>query len=90
MADIDQTKQPFKKLLILDFEATCNEGKWVNEIIEFPTVVLDVETNKIVSEFHFYVKPEINPILTPFCIDLTGIQQVIFFENLKNGQYFLQ
>lgn len=69
-------------LCILDFEATCWEGS-VNademEIIEFPSVLYKVdETNnqvEFISEFSKYVKPTINPKLSKFCTELTGITQ---------------
>mmetsp|Transcript_21507 Transcript_21507/g.54996 ORF Transcript_21507/g.54996 Transcript_21507/m.54996 type:complete len:227 (+) Transcript_21507:1-681(+) len=62
---------------VLDFEATCEDGdrKWPNEIIEFPTVLIDAATLKTVDEFRTFVKPVLNPQLTPFCTKLTGITQ---------------
>lgn len=64
-------------LLILDFEATCGDAvDGRNEIIEFPTLVYNLEEDKVQSTFHEYVRPVIHPKLTPFCIDLTGITQV--------------
>mmetsp|Transcript_7600 Transcript_7600/g.11283 ORF Transcript_7600/g.11283 Transcript_7600/m.11283 type:complete len:204 (-) Transcript_7600:20-631(-) len=70
-------EQTYRYFLVLDFEATCIEGKRIKpqEIIEFPTVIYDRTTQSIISEFHAYVKPTANPILTEFCISLTGIQQ---------------
>lgn len=69
-------------LCVLDFEATCwenSENKEQMEIIEFPSVLYKIneKTKKpeFVSEFAEYVKPTINPILTNFCTELTGIQQ---------------
>lgn len=69
--------QKFDYFLILDFEATCDQERSFKppEIIEFPTVVLNAKTLQKEGEFHYYVKPIVNPKLTPFCIDLTGIQQ---------------
>jgi inhibitor of KinA sporulation pathway (predicted exonuclease) len=75
---LDKPKaQPFQYYLVLDFEATCDENNkaWQNEIIEFPTVVVDANTLEKITEFQQYVKPVQNPTLTPFCKDLTGIQQ---------------
>ena len=43
------------------------------EIIEFPVVLIDVKSKSIKSEFHMYVKPTLDPVLTPFCTELTGI-----------------
>ena len=47
----------------------------VQEIIEFPVVVIDVKAQKVVGEFQTYVKPTIHPKLTEFCTQLTGIKQ---------------
>jgi ERI1 exoribonuclease 3 len=66
---------------ILDFEATCFEGAKSNdkphEIIEFPSVLLQIEEKKVtkIDEFQEYCKPVINPKLSKFCTDLTGIGQ---------------
>ncbi|KAH9837118.1 exonuclease RNase T and DNA polymerase III [Rhodofomes roseus] len=63
-------------LLILDLEATCGDDvEGVNEIIEFPTLVYDLQEDKVQSTFHEYVRPVVHPKLTDFCIDLTGITQ---------------
>ena len=61
-------------LCVLDFEAVCEDGVRLSpqEIIEWPTVLLDVRTRSVVAEFHTYVKPEVHPV-TPFCTQLTGI-----------------
>ena len=71
-------------LCVLDFEATCWENS-VNkdqmEIIEFSSVLYKInESTKkcdYVSEFSNYVKPTINPQLSEFCTNLTGITQAI-------------
>lgn len=70
-------------LLILDFEATCDDSgrivpKDESEIIEFPTLLYDVDENKVQATFHEYVRPTRHPNLTSFCTDLTGIGQVGF------------
>ncbi|KAH9937101.1 exonuclease RNase T and DNA polymerase III [Fomitopsis serialis] len=63
-------------LLVLDFEATCGDDvKGVNEIIEFPTLVYDLEEDRVQSTFHEYVRPVVHPKLTNFCKDFTGITQ---------------
>lgn len=64
--------------IVLDFEATCELDKskqWPQEIIEFPSVVVDVATNKVVGKFQEYVKPVHRPVLSEFCTSLTGITQ---------------
>lgn len=66
-----------KYLLVLDFEATCKENnrQFLNEIIEFPTLVIDTTEQKVIDKFHMYVRPVKNPVLSPFCTELTGIRQ---------------
>lgn len=70
-------QQSFRMLAVLDFEATCDDGKRMSpqEIIEFPTVLVDVKTGTSIGEFATYVKPTHHPQLTPFCTNLTGITQ---------------
>lgn len=73
-------RQPYDYYCVLDFEATCEEGRrngptYRAEVIELPTVLLDGRTMEVVDEFQCYVKPVINPTLTAFCTDLTGIEQ---------------
>ena len=72
-----RSDQPFEYLMVLDFEATCsdNEPTYPNEIIEFPVVLVDMAAQRVVSEFHSFVRPIRNPTLTPFCRHLTGIKQ---------------
>ena len=70
-------------LLVLDFEATCGESGFPKdqvEIIEFPTIVYDLQEKKELGRFHEYVKPVIQPQLTEFCTQLTGITQVSPFR----------
>lgn len=72
--------------VILDFEATCleNERIYPQEIIEFPSIIIDAKTNKEISRFQRYIKPIIHPKLSRFCTDLTGITQ----ETVDNGTTF--
>jgi len=69
-------------LCVLDFEATCwenSDNKDQMEIIEFPSVLYKINEEKqtctFISEFARYVKPTINPELSKFCTELTGITQ---------------
>eukprot|EP00551_Chaetoceros_affinis_P005593 CAMPEP_0203671986 /NCGR_PEP_ID=MMETSP0090-20130426/7626_1 /ASSEMBLY_ACC=CAM_ASM_001088 /TAXON_ID=426623 /ORGANISM="Chaetoceros affinis, Strain CCMP159" /LENGTH=209 /DNA_ID=CAMNT_0050537197 /DNA_START=53 /DNA_END=682 /DNA_ORIENTATION=- len=64
-------------LLILDFEATCDERKQPKpqEIIEFPTLLYNVQNRAVEKTFHYYIKPDVNRQLSEFCTDLTGITQ---------------
>ncbi|XP_014775121.1 ERI1 exoribonuclease 3 isoform X2 [Octopus bimaculoides] len=67
----------FDYFLILDFEATCDNTRKMHpqEIIEFPVLKLNSKTLETEAKFHRYIKPQVNPILTPFCTELTGIIQ---------------
>ncbi|ORY73524.1 hypothetical protein LY90DRAFT_666616, partial [Neocallimastix californiae] len=79
--------QPFKYYCVIDYEATCEEGQafvYPNEIIEFPAVLLRSYTGEVESEFHEYVKPKNNPVLTKYCKELTGITQ----EQVDGADYF--
>lgn len=81
---LDKVKaQHFDYFCILDFEATCENGRKIvpQEIIEFPTVLLNAKTLEVEEEFQVYVKPTVNPRLSAFCKELTGIQQ----EWVDNG-----
>ncbi|XP_016040821.1 ERI1 exoribonuclease 2 isoform X2 [Erinaceus europaeus] len=74
-----KSKQLVDYLIVIDFESTCwNDGKQLRsqEIIEFPAVLLNTSTGEIESEFHAYVQPQEHPILSDFCMELTGIKQV--------------
>lgn len=78
----------FDYVIVIDFESTCwdtkdKQSKWQNlaEIIEFPAVLLNLKTGKIEDEFHQYVMPVENPILSEFCTKLTGITQ----ETVNSG-----
>jgi inhibitor of KinA sporulation pathway (predicted exonuclease) len=66
------------RLVAIDFEATCDEpyNPDPQEIIEFPAVLVD-SANSQSAEFHSYVRPVAHPRLTPFCVNLTGIQQAV-------------
>ncbi len=64
-------------LCLLDFMATCNDGPppKPQEIIEFPALLLNVETGEVEGQFHCYVRPDVHQQLSPYCIELTGITQ---------------
>ncbi|XP_075755541.1 ERI1 exoribonuclease 2 isoform X1 [Pelodiscus sinensis] len=73
-----RSRQLFDYLIIIDFESTCwKDGKrhCTQEIIEFPSVLLNTSTGEIESEFHMFVQPQEHPILSEFCTELTGIKQ---------------
>lgn len=73
-------EHPYKFILCIDFEATCfdiptHKKRKIQEIIEFPAVLINLETGQIESEFHRYVRPVEIPILSDYCKNLTGISQ---------------
>lgn len=77
--------------LITDFEATCLEDNQFidQEIIEFPIHIMRKDQPSINKKesFHSYVRPTINPKLSDFCKNLTGITQEqvdkgVTFENV--------
>ena len=69
--------QIYDYFLILDFEATCLKDMRIKpqEIIEFPCILFNAKTLKVEKTFHTYVKPVVKPMLSPFCVKLTKIQQ---------------
>lgn len=75
-----KSSDKFKYMLCIDFEATCwdkpDQTKWkVQEIIEFPAVLIDLKTGLVCDEFQEYLKPTEFPTLTDFCVYLTKITQ---------------
>ncbi|KAJ3024669.1 UNVERIFIED_CONTAM: 3'-5' exoribonuclease 1 [Siphonaria sp. JEL0065] len=90
-------RQPFDYYCVFDVEATCREDNagWKHEIIEFPVVLIDAKTFSVVGEFRSFVRPVINPTLTEFCTQLTGITQEQvdiapkFSQVLKDFESFL-
>lgn len=65
------------RLVVLDFEATCEAGRTPSpqEVIEFPSVLYDTARDEVVDEFNAFVRPAHNPVLSDYCRDLTGIEQ---------------
>eukprot|EP00123_Amoebidium_parasiticum_P002990 comp14288_c1_seq2/m.10293 comp14288_c1_seq2/g.10293 ORF comp14288_c1_seq2/g.10293 comp14288_c1_seq2/m.10293 type:complete len:151 (-) comp14288_c1_seq2:59-511(-) len=71
-------RQELDFLVVVDFEATCwdkNSDSYFQEIIEFPAVLVSLRGRGILSTFHAYVRPVVNPVLSSFCAKLTGIGQ---------------
>ena len=63
--------------IIFDLEATCWEKRssgQQNEIIEIGALKFNEKGEKL-DEFCAFIRPKLNPILSPFCISLTKIQQ---------------
>jgi len=74
-SNLNSFPQVYDYILILDFEATCDDQKQIipQEIIEFPILMVDTKTFEIQSTFHQYVEPQVNKQLSKFCTNLTGI-----------------
>ncbi|HEX8561926.1 MAG TPA: 3'-5' exonuclease [Flavobacterium sp.] len=66
------------KIVVVDIEATCWEGKlpvgMYNDIIEIGICLLDVETGEISENRGILIKPERSSV-SPFCTQLTTITQ---------------
>src|SRR5207247_1923350 len=62
-------------LCVLDFEATCWQDNNDHAIIEFPSVIIDVQKQMVVDSFRVFVKPSHDGSVSPFCHELTGITQ---------------
>jgi inhibitor of KinA sporulation pathway (predicted exonuclease) len=63
--------------IIYDLEATCWRGRppgEISEIIEIGAVRLD-RYGEVTGTFNQFIKPVVNPLLSPFCTQLTSIQQ---------------
>ena len=63
--------------IVLDFEATCDDQGELRpqEIIEFPSIAVSLNTLENIDEFREFVKPHHNPVLTEFCKKFTSICQ---------------
>ena len=75
---ISKSAKGFDYFVVVDFEATCEERNlpdYPHEIIEFPGVLVDGKTGKIMDHWREYCKPVINTQLSEFCKTLTGIEQ---------------
>ncbi|XXG41193.1 hypothetical protein AAC387_Pa01g1712 [Persea americana] len=70
--------QEFQYFVVIDFEATCDKEKNPNpqEIIEFPSVLVNSVTGQLEASFQTYVRPIYHQLLSDFCKELTGIQQI--------------
>lgn len=70
--------QQSSPILVVDLEATCADDGSVPpeamEIIEIGAVWATVD-GAVLERFQSFVRPILRPILTPFCISLTGIMQ---------------
>lgn len=74
----DHNLQDFQYFVVIDFEATCDKDRNLHpqEIIEFPSVIVNSSSGQLEACFQTYVRPMCNRFLSDFCKDLTGIQQI--------------
>jgi inhibitor of KinA sporulation pathway (predicted exonuclease) len=81
-------------VLVIDLEMTCNDDDSIPpeamEVIEIGAVVATT-SGEVIAQFHSFVKPNINPVLTNFCKQLTGIEQreVDYAPSLSTAMYAL-
>lgn len=76
--------KPLKQLVSIDLECTCDSPVQIYpmEIIELACIKVDLANLTSHEEpFHEYVRPVVNPQLTLFCTDLTGILQSVLDES---------
>lgn len=80
------TGHEFDYVVVIDFEATCDEGntgftRESQEVIEFPWVVVDLHNGVVCDQKRVYVKPEWTKELSAFCVEKTGITN----DNLQDA-----
>jgi len=70
------------RLVVIDFEATClkngdYDAEFIKkqEIIEVGMCIVEPEEVNTIHQVSLIVKPKFNPLLTDFCVELTGITQ---------------
>lgn len=84
--------QDFQYFVVIDFEATCDKERnpHPQEIIEFPSVIVSSMTGQLEACFQTYVRPTCNELLSDFCKDLTGIQQIQVDRGVTLGEALLR
>ena len=68
--------------IVYDIECTCWQGKppgMIQETIEIGAFKID-DYREVTGRFCKFIKPMVNPILSPFCKDLTSITQEDIFK----------
>ncbi|KAG0184457.1 hypothetical protein DFQ28_011093 [Apophysomyces sp. BC1034] len=80
-----ETNVPFKRLIILNVEATCDENPTNPasvQVTKLSFVVVDASNMEVLHKQQIYVKPDRTP-LTTFCQQVTGIT----WNNLSSAGY---
>lgn len=75
------------ELVIMDTEQTCWNGSWerrkaeqplptdLREVIQIGAVRVETQGFTVIDSFEQIVRPKINPLLSAFCQEFTGISQ---------------
>ncbi|TMP87545.1 addiction module antidote protein, HigA family [Pseudoalteromonas ruthenica] len=76
---LNALRYQYQYMLVIDVEHTCDANNVIpvdeRELIELGAVILCCKTLKVEAAFSSLIKPVEHPILTDFCVSLTGIQQ---------------
>ena len=82
----------FQYAVVLDFEATCDNNlqPQPQEIIEFPSVLVELQSLSTIDEFSSFVRPQHHPILSYFCTELTSIDQHDVDQAQSFAEVFVQ
>lgn len=75
--------------VIFDTEYTtwkgCNEKGWhgfqKREVVQIAALKVDEITFEVVEEFSIYIKPKVNPVLSDYFVDLTGLTNEFIDDN---------
>ena len=69
--------------LVVEVKGTCDEPPLADppEVIELALVALDAKSGVEVGNFQRFVRPEVQPELSPHCVALTGISQMQIDES---------
>ena len=75
-------------IVIADVEHTCTEYGSIppeqREVIELGAVLIDIVSLEVIDEFSALIRPQLNPVISDFCNQLTGITQA----ELDNAESF--
>lgn len=82
--EVPEVEQRFDKLIVLDFEATCLDGEQISpqEVIELPSVVIDVKRREIIGEWRTYVRPVVRQLFPTARVVLPGKLTRIWCDTL--------
>eukprot|EP00899_Mesostigma_viride_P015993 jgi/Mesvir1/24395/Mv11063-RA.1 len=93
---LDRVAQKYRSFVVLDLQATCcakmpGSGSELScrEIIEFPAILLQAQEDgslRQVSEFNTFCRPARHPVLTPYCLEVTGIAQSTVDKGIPLGE----